>query len=64
MRTSMVISQDLLDEACRVGGLRTKTQAVITALTEYIQRRKSRRILALRGSLKRGFDYKPLRRKR
>lgn len=64
MRTSMVIPQNLLDEACQVGGLRTKTQAVITALTEYIQRRKSRRLLALKGSLKQAFDYKSLRRKR
>lgn len=64
MRTSMVIPQDLLDEACQVGGLRTKTQAVITALTEYIQRRKSRRILALKGSLKQDYDYKSSRRKR
>lgn len=64
MRTSMVIPQSLLEEACRVAGLRTKTQAVISALTEFIQRRKSRRILALKGSLKQDYDYKTLRRKR
>ncbi len=64
MRTSMVIPQSLLDEACQVAGLRTKTQAVISALTEFIQRRKSRRILALKGSLKQAYDYKALRRKR
>lgn len=64
MRTSMIIPQSLLEEACRVAGLRTKTQAVITALTEFIQRRRSRRILSLKGSLPRDFDYKSLRRKR
>ncbi len=64
MRTSMVIPQELLDEACRIAGLSTKTQAVITALTEFIQRRKSRKILTLKGSLPKGYDYKALRRKR
>lgn len=64
MRTSMVIPQSLLDEACQVAGLNTKTQAVISALTEFIQRRKSRRILALKGSLKQDYHYKALRKKR
>lgn len=64
MRTSMIIPQSLLEEACQVAGLSTKTQAVISALTEFIQRRKSRRILALKGSMAKDYDYKASRRKR
>ncbi|MBI4212673.1 MAG: type II toxin-antitoxin system VapB family antitoxin [Deltaproteobacteria bacterium] len=64
MRTSIDIPDSLLEEAQEVVGAKTKTQAIIMALTELIERRKSRRILELKGSLKEDYDYKSLRRKR
>lgn len=64
MRTSLDIPQTLLTEAKEVIPVKTNTQAIILALSELIARRKSRRLLELRGSLKTPFDYKTLRRKR
>lgn len=37
--------------------------AILLALTELIQRRKSRKVLARKGSLKHMYDYKAARRK-
>lgn len=64
MRTSLDIPESLLDEAREAAGTKTKTQAIILALSEFIQRRKGRRLLELKGSLRGSYDYKTLRRKR
>ncbi len=64
MRTTFHIPASLLNEAKVVAGVSTKTQAVVLALNELIQRRKSKAILELKGTLKQNYDYKTLRRKR
>ena len=64
MRTSLDIPQALVENAKQASGAKTKTQAIILALTEMIQRRKSRKILELKGSLKSSYDYKTFRKKR
>ena len=64
MRTSLDIPESLVEEAKQVIGAKTKTQAIILALSELIQRRKSRKVLELKGSLVGSYDYKALRRKR
>lgn len=64
MRTSLDIPEALVEEAKQVIGAKTKTQAIILALSELIQRRKSRKVLELKGSLSGSYDYKTLRRKR
>lgn len=64
MKTTLEIPRDLLDQAQMVAKVKTKTQAIIIALTELIQRHKSADLLSLKGSLKTDFDYKSLRRKR
>ena len=64
MRTSLDIPESLVEEAKQVIGAKTKTQAIILALSELIQRRKSRKVLELKGSLASSYDYKALRRKR
>jgi Arc/MetJ family transcription regulator len=55
MPTNLAIDDRLLEEALRVGGLRTKKATVTEALREYIQRRKQVRILELFGQI----DYDP-----
>lgn len=64
MRTSFDIPESLLSQAQQVIGAKTKREAVVIALTDLIQRRKSRKILELKGSLKGDYDYKELRQKR
>jgi Arc/MetJ family transcription regulator len=66
MATNLAIDDRLLDEARKVGGHKTKKATVTEALTEYIQRRKQRRILDLFGrvSFDGNYDYKAQRRRR
>ena len=55
MPTNLAIDDELLEEALRVGGHRTKKATVTEALQEYIQRRKQAEILDLFGQI----DYDP-----
>jgi Arc/MetJ family transcription regulator len=56
MATNLAIDERLLNEALRVGGLKTKKSTVNQALQEYVQRRKQARILDLFGKV--DFDPK------
>ena len=66
MATNLSIDPQLLDEALRVGGHRTKKATVNEALEEYIRRRKQQEILALFGTVEydEGYDYKAQRSRR
>jgi len=66
MPTNIAIDDRLLDEALKVGGHRTKKATVTEALTEYIQRRKQRRITDLFGKIDVDprYDYKAQRQRR
>ena len=66
MATNLAIDDRLLNEARRVGGHKTKKATVTEALTEYIQRRRQRKILQLFGkvSVDPDYDYKAQRRRR
>ena len=55
MPTNLAIDGELLEEALRVGGHRTKKATVTEALQEYIRRRKQAEILGLFGQI----DYDP-----
>ena len=55
MPTNLAIDDELLEEALRVGGHRTKKATVTEALQEYIRRRKQAQILDLFGQI----DYDP-----
>jgi len=51
MPTNLALDDRLIKEAQKLGRHRTKKEAVTTALSEYIQRRKQRRILSLFGTI-------------
>lgn len=55
MPTNLAIDDELLEEALRVGGHRTKKATVTEALQEYIRRRRQTEILSLFGQI----DYDP-----
>ncbi len=63
MATNLDIDPKLLEEALKVGGLKTKKATVNKALEEFIQRRKQEDILALFGSIVYDpeYDYKKQR---
>jgi Arc/MetJ family transcription regulator len=64
--TNLAIDDDLVVEAQKIGGHRTKKDAVTQALKEYIQRRRQLEVFELVGQIEYhdDYDYKSLRRKR
>ena len=57
MATNLAIDSELLDEALRVGGHRTKKATVNEALEEYVRRRNQREVLELFGTVEYDDDY-------
>lgn len=55
MPTNLAIDDNLLSEALRIGGRRTKRETVNEALQEYVERRKRERALDSLGT----FDFDP-----
>jgi Arc/MetJ family transcription regulator len=66
MPTNLAIDDKLIETAKRLGGQRTKREAVNDALTEYIQRRNRLAALKAIGTIDFDprFDYKQARKKR
>jgi Arc/MetJ family transcription regulator len=65
MTSNVTVDNQLLAEAQRVGGRRTKRATVTEALREYIQHRKQAKIVDLFGKIEfdRKYDYKKQRRR-
>jgi len=66
MATNLAIDDRLIEDAKRIGGHRTKKEAVTAALDEYVRRRQQLAILTLAGKLDYhpDYSYKQLRRAR
>lgn len=66
MPTNLALDDNLIEEARRTGGHKTKKEAVTAALGEYIQRRKQQKILDQFGTFDfdPGYDYKAERRRK
>lgn len=66
MSTNLNIDDELLNEALRLGGKRSKRETVNEALEEYVKRRKQQEILKLFGKVEFDpkFDYKKSRQTR
>ncbi len=60
MATNLAIDPELLESALEVSGEKTKKAAVTKALTEFIARRRQKRLRELFGSLEWDprYDYK------
>jgi Bacterial antitoxin of type II TA system, VapB len=57
MATNLEINKDLIQEALKLGGHRTKRAVVEEALQEYVQRRKQLTITELFGQIEYEDDY-------
>jgi Arc/MetJ family transcription regulator len=64
MRTNIVINDDLMAEAMRVTGIRTKREVVDTALRTLVRLEKQRSILELEGRIEWEGDLDALRQSR
>lgn len=58
MRTTLVINEDLIDEAKVLSGTKTKKEVVEAALEEFIRRRKAKKLLELEGKMELSFSLK------
>lgn len=66
MATNLEIDNELMSEALRLGGHKTKRGVVEEALEEYVQRRKQQNIVKLFGTIEyeEGYNYKEQRQKK
>ena len=65
MLTALNLDDELIEEARRLGGHKTKEEAVTVALQEYIARRKQLGLLELFGTIEYDpeYDYKAARKR-
>ena len=63
MPTNLAISDELINQAKRIGQHKTKKEAVTAALEEYVRYRKQLKILELQGQIDfdPDYDYKKMR---
>lgn len=63
MRTNIVLDEELVDEAFRYAGVRTKRELVDLALREFVENHRRRDVRELRGKVNMDpdYDYKALR---
>lgn len=57
MATNIELNQKLLSKAMRLGGMKTKKEAVNEALSEYVQRREQLKVLDFFGTVEIDSDY-------
>ena len=57
MATNLTIDTQLLDNAVKIGGLKTEKDTVNLALEEFIMRRKQTEIISLFGTVVYDEDY-------
>ncbi len=63
MRTNVVLDETLVEEAFKLGCVKTKRELIHEALKEYVENRKRLNLLDLSGKIKftGGYDYKAMR---
>ena len=57
MRATLNIPDELISEAQKISGEKSKTKAIIVAIKEYIKQKKINDLLALRGKVKINYDW-------
>jgi hypothetical protein len=57
MATNLSLDTQLLDNALKIGGMKTKKDTVNLALEEFIRRRKTAEIISLFGTINYDEDY-------
>jgi Arc/MetJ family transcription regulator len=65
MATNLALDDDLIARAVKAGGHKTKREAVMTALLEYVKMKGRQRFLELEGTVDfdPAWDYKAARRR-
>lgn len=65
MATNLALDDRLIEEALKIGKMRTKKDTVTTALKEFISRRRQLKIMSLAGTIDYApdYDYKKMRKR-
>ena len=63
MATNIELNENLLSKAMKLGGMKTKKEAVNEALAEYVLHREQLKVIELFGTIEfdESFDYKKQR---
>ncbi|AIS53338.1 hypothetical protein TKV_c22090 [Thermoanaerobacter kivui] len=63
MRTNIVIDENLIKEALKISGLKTKKEVVNLALKEFVENRKKKNLMEIKGKIQfdENYDYKKMR---
>ncbi|MGB9812723.1 MAG: type II toxin-antitoxin system VapB family antitoxin [Thermovenabulum sp.] len=63
MRTNIIIDENLIKEALKISGLKTKKEVVNLALKEFVENRKRKNLMDLKGRIEfdENYDYKKMR---
>ncbi|MCL6259553.1 type II toxin-antitoxin system VapB family antitoxin [Aquiflexum sp. TKW24L] len=61
MRTTLEIPEDLIEEAMKLTGAKTKSQLITDALKEKIEKIKRQRLLTFKGKIDLDIDLDVLR---
>ena len=63
MRTNIDLDDELVREALKIGGVKTKKELVYLALKEFLDNRRRLNLLDLEGRIEfaEGYDYKEMR---
>jgi Arc/MetJ family transcription regulator len=61
MRTTLDLPKDLLEEAMKLTGAKTKSQLIKDALEDQIKRIKRKRLISFKGSIDLDIDLDKLR---
>ena len=63
MRTNIVIDENLIKEALKISGLKTKKEVVNLALKEFVENRRRKNLMEMKGKIQfdENYDYKKMR---
>lgn len=64
MKTTLNIPDDLVKRTMKLSKSKTKTDAIITAMEEYVRRRKLEEIIGMEGKLQFSEDWDKARHER
>ena len=63
MRTTLILPEGLIEEACEAAGLRSKTETVVYSLREMIRRKRINDLKAMFGTVEVRLDLDKARRR-
>ncbi|MDP3298455.1 MAG: type II toxin-antitoxin system VapB family antitoxin [Thermodesulfovibrionia bacterium] len=58
MRATLNIPDNLLSDVQKITGEKSKTNAIIVAMKEFIRQKKIKELIALRGKIQINYDWK------